>query len=135
VDDTLVRATTLKTVVEDLRGRGGVKEVHVRIGNPPIMGPCFYGIDMPTIGELFAPAFLNGRQNGEVPTDKLDTMAAAIGADSLIYLSNERLIKAVALPKKDLCMACLTTEYPTPVGQQRYEQACEAAKTQPGNSA
>ena len=123
VDDTLVRGTTLKTVVEDLRERGKVKEVHVRIGNPPIMGPCFYGIDMPTIGELFAPSFLSGQRNGEVPPDRLEVMAADIGADSLIYLSVQRLVKAVGLPRKDLCMACLTTEYPTPVGQQRYQQA------------
>ena len=125
VDDTLVRGTTLRTVVEELRERGRVKEVHVRIGNPPIMGPCFYGIDMPTIGELYAPAFLNGQRDDDLSPQTLERMAAGIGADSLIYLSTKRLVKAVGLPKKNLCMACLNSKYPTPVGQQRYEEALQ----------
>ena len=129
VDDTLVRGTTLRTVVEELRDRGKVKEVHVRIGNPPIMGPCFYGIDMPTIGELYAPAFLNGGQRDEdLSPQMLERMAAGIGADSLIYLSAKRLVKAVGLPKKNLCMACLNSKYPTPVGQLRYEEALQAVQ-------
>ena len=127
VDDTLVRGTTLRTVVEELRERGKVKEVHVRIGNPPIMGPCFYGIDMPTVIELFAPPFLNGMRNGEVPPEVLERMAADIGADSLVYLTVKKLVKAVRVPKQDLCMACLNSEYPTPVGQERYLEALEAA--------
>ncbi|MCZ6557003.1 MAG: amidophosphoribosyltransferase [SAR324 cluster bacterium] len=127
VDDTLVRGTTLKTVVEELRERGKVKEVHVRIGNPPIMGPCFYGIDMPTVQELFAPPFLNGTRNGEVPPEILERMAAAIGADSLSYLSIKKLVIAVGLPKQHLCMACLNNDYPTPVGQERYKEALRNA--------
>jgi amidophosphoribosyltransferase len=127
VDDTLVRGTTLRTVVEELRQRGKVKEVHVRIGNPPVMGPCFYGIDMPTVKELFAPAFLNGNRNGEIPPATLERMAAEIGADSLVYLSQKRLVKAVGLPKQNLCMACLNGEYPTPMGEERYRGALRAA--------
>ncbi|MEE8435556.1 MAG: amidophosphoribosyltransferase, partial [bacterium] len=127
VDDTLVRGTTLGTVIEDLRERGRVKEVHVRIGNPPIMGPCFYGIDIPTIKELFAPAHMNGMRNGEIPPDRLERMAAEIGADSLTYLSMKGLFKAVGLPKSDLCLACLNSDYPTPVGRERYQEALAVA--------
>lgn len=123
VDDTLVRGTTLKSVIASLKERGRAKEVHVRIGCPPVMGPCFYGIDMPTVSELFAPPFVNGKVNGEhkAPTQaKLRKMADALGADSLSYLTMGRIVKAVGLPQEDLCLACINSRYPTPAGQQRY---------------
>lgn len=125
VDDTLVRGTTLKTVIQDLRERGRVKEVHVRIGNPPNMGPCFYGIDMPTVKELFAPAYFNGEAatSGPVPGHILERMASDLGADSLTYLSIERLVKALDLPQKDLCMACVDSQYPTKTGRLGYAEA------------
>ncbi|MDH4225256.1 MAG: amidophosphoribosyltransferase [Deltaproteobacteria bacterium] len=120
VDDTLVRATTLKTVIEELRLRGRVKEIHVRIGCPPIMGPCFYGIDMPTLGELFSPKFLNGTPMDTLPPPLLKKMAAELGADSLNFLPMPNLIKALGLPEENLCRACLDGKYPTPEGQRRY---------------
>ena len=123
VDDTLVRGTTLQAVVQDLRERGKVKEVHLRIGNPPIMGPCFYGIDMPTVKELFAPRFLNGGQNGQIPPAAVERMGAALDADSLQYLTIDRLIKAIDLPAEQLCMACIDSQYPTPSGRERYQEA------------
>jgi amidophosphoribosyltransferase len=136
VDDTLVRGTTLKTVISILKERGHAKEVHVRIGCPPVMGPCFYGIDMPTVAELFAPAFLNG--NGLNPLkgqaaspDVLRRMSDALGADSLSYLDIDRLVDAVDMPRKDLCMACLTAEYPTPAGAARYAESLLAHKQPP----
>src|SRR5205807_10265563 len=60
IEDTIVRSTTLKTLLSYLRERGGAKEVHVRVACPPIVAPCFYGIDMSTIRELFAPRFMAG---------------------------------------------------------------------------
>src|SRR5262249_228697 len=83
VDDTLVRGTTLQSVVSSIRERGGAKEIHVRIGCPPIMGPCFYGIDMPTVKELFAPPYLGGAAVNRIPPGVLQRMAREIGADSL----------------------------------------------------
>jgi amidophosphoribosyltransferase len=137
VDDTLVRGTTLKTVISILKERGRAKEVHVRIGCPPVMGPCFYGIDMPTVGELFAPAFLpsgggNGNGNGNGHPDRanpqaLARMAEALGADSLSYLGLEGLVRATGLPKGDLCMACINSDYPTPWGKERYQRSLEVA--------
>jgi amidophosphoribosyltransferase len=135
VDDTLVRATTLKTVIQDLRERGRAREIHVRIGSPPIMGPCFYGIDIPTVKELFAPPFLHaagahaGNGNGAkgVPPAVLERMAAQLGADSLVYLTLEGLVRAIGLPAENLCLACLDNHYPTPAGQARYEDAKRAA--------
>src|SRR5262249_55753244 len=58
IEDTIVRSTTLKSLLHHIRDRGGAREVHVRVACPPIIAPCFYGIDMSTIGELFAPRFM-----------------------------------------------------------------------------
>src|SRR5438477_7113341 len=60
IEDTIVRSTTLKALLHELRERGRAKEIHVRIACPPILAPCFYGIDMSTIRELFAPKFMKG---------------------------------------------------------------------------
>lgn len=97
VDDSIVRGTTMRRLVSLLR-KAGAKEVHVRIASPPIRHPCYMGIDIPTRHELIA-AF-----------GSVEKVRGAIGADSLAYLSVEGLIRAVG--KKDLCLACLTGEYP-----------------------
>jgi amidophosphoribosyltransferase len=123
VDDTLVRGTTLRAVISSIREQGGAREVHVRIGCPPIMGPCFYGIDMPTVKELFAPPYLAGQAVDRVLPGVLQRMARELGADSLAYLSMEGLLKALELPRQNLCMACITSEYPTAMGRDRYLEA------------
>ncbi|ASJ10357.1 amidophosphoribosyltransferase [Thermococcus sp. P6] len=97
VDDSIVRGTTMRHIVEMLR-RAGAREVHVRIASPPIRYPCYMGIDIPTRHELIA-AF-----------GGVERVRKRIGADSLAYLSVEGLKKV--LGKEDLCMACLTGEYP-----------------------
>src|SRR5438552_10703706 len=80
VEDTIVRSTTLKSLLRVLRERGGAREIHVRVACPPIIAPCFYGIDMSTIKELFAPRFMHGPR----PTpEELQAMATELGADSL----------------------------------------------------
>src|SRR6516162_9365489 len=66
IEDTIVRSTTLKSLLHHIRDRGGAREVHVRIACPPIVAPCFYGIDMSTVRELFAPRFMEGPR----PTEK-----------------------------------------------------------------
>src|SRR5207249_1120181 len=65
IEDTIVRSTTLKSLVHHLRDRGGAREIHVRIACPPIVAPCFYGIDMSTVRELFAPRFMHGERPTE----------------------------------------------------------------------
>ncbi len=62
VEDSIVRSTTMRVLIHRLRELGGVREIHVRVACPPIIAPCFYGIDMSTVGELFAPPFLHGGQ-------------------------------------------------------------------------
>lgn len=118
VEDSIVRSTTLQILLKHLREQGGAAEIHVRVACPPIIGPCFYGIDMSTVKELFAPKFMAGK----VPTvAEQDAMAEALGADSLFYLPVDAVARCIDLPAERLCRACLTNEYPTPVGEQLYQ--------------
>lgn len=128
VEDTIVRATTMQALITLLRERGGVKEVHVRVGCPPIIAPCFYGIDMSTIGELFAPKFMQPGQI-ELTPELEQEMADTLGADSLRYLPVEAIARCVDLPCSSLCQACIDTKYPTPCGQKLFDQALEIAKS------
>jgi amidophosphoribosyltransferase len=120
VEDTIVRSTTMKTLLHDIRDRGGAKEIHVRVACPPIVAPCFYGIDMSTIQELFAPRFMKGPRPTE---ENLQAMAAELGADSLYYLPLEAVARCIGLDASRLCRACLTGQYPTRTGEQLYELA------------
>jgi amidophosphoribosyltransferase len=120
VEDSIVRSTTMRVLLHRIRKLGGAKEIHVRVACPPIVAPCFYGIDMSTVDELFAPRILRGRPlNDEVQTE----MAEALGADSLRYLPVESIAKAINLPAGNLCQACITSRYPTEHGQRLYQIA------------
>ncbi|MBX7105138.1 MAG: amidophosphoribosyltransferase, partial [Gemmataceae bacterium] len=94
IEDTIVRSTTMKSLLHHLRERGGAREVHVRVACPPIVAPCFYGIDMSTIKELFAPRFMAG---GRPTVAEQDAMAKELGADSLCYLPIESVAQAIGL--------------------------------------
>lgn len=121
VEDTIVRSTTMKTLVSQLRLRGKVREVHVRVACPPIVAPCFYGIDMSTVGELFATNYLS---RGQALTAEVQArMAKDLGADSLRYLPAEELAACIGLESNRLCRACVSGNYPTPAGQEMYEIA------------
>ena len=100
VDDSIVRGTTLKKLVSMLR-RAGAKEVHVRIGCPPIIAPCYYGVDMKTRDQFIATKHT------------VDQICEIIGADSLGYISLEGLVEAIGIEEKDLCLACINNRYPT----------------------
>jgi amidophosphoribosyltransferase len=126
IDDSIVRGTTSKMIVEMLRN-AGAKEVHMRISCPPIVSPCFYGIDMSTFDELIAAR--NIKNPAEGPTEKEnEEIASEIGADSLIYQTADNLVKAIGLPRGDLCMACLNGDYPTECGSVMCKIAAENAK-------
>lgn len=125
VDDSIVRATTLKELLRLLRERGKVKEIHVRIACPPIIAPCYYGIDMSTIGELFAP---NVMQGIVITPEEEQKMADLIGADSVRYLPVEAVAKCVGLPRENLCQACVDTVYPTAAGEKLYQLAVDDFK-------
>lgn len=120
VEDSIVRSTTLQHLLKHVREQGGAREVHVRVACPPILAPCFYGIDMSTVTQLFAPKFMAGL----VPSvAEQDAMARELGADSLFYLPAESIARCIGLPADRLCRACITGEYPTPPGQKLYQLA------------
>jgi len=112
VEDSIVRGTTLKALVERI-WRVGAREIHVRVACPPILFPCFYGIDMSTVSELFAPQFLH---EGPLTPQVEARMATHLGATSLRYLPVESVARAIGLEADQLCQACITGEYPTPSG-------------------
>jgi amidophosphoribosyltransferase len=116
VDDSIVRGNTMRQLVSMLFDAGAAA-VHVRVSSPPVIGPCFYGIDLAAEDELVAA----GRT--------VEQVRAHIGATSLAYLSLEGLQEAVRRPESAVCRACLTGQYPTAVpedralGKLRYELA------------
>lgn len=121
VEDSIVRSTTMKALLKRIREEGGAREIHVRVACPPIVAPCFYGIDMSTIGQLFAPNFY---RPGELLTDAIqDEMAAKLGCDTLRYLPIDSVARAIGIPNDGLCQACITCDYPTPTGQRLYQIA------------
>ncbi|EAQ81945.1 amidophosphoribosyltransferase [Blastopirellula marina] len=122
VEDSIVRSTTMRVLLDRLRDRGGVKEIHVRVACPPIIAPCFYGIDMSTIGELFAPPFL---PDGQLTEEAQAEMAVALGADSVRFLPRAAISRAVGLSGEQLCQACISGDYPTVGGERLYQVALD----------
>ncbi len=120
VEDSIVRSTTMRALVNEIRTRGGAREVHLRVACPPIIAPCYYGIDMSTIDELVAPRFAD-LPGGLLSFDAQQRLAKELGANSLRYLPLESLARSVGLSEDRLCRACVTGEYPTPTGQRLYQ--------------
>ena len=119
VEDSIVRSTTMKALLQRVRDEGGAREIHVRVACPPIVAPCFYGIDMSTIDQLFAPRYY---APGEPLTFEIqDKMAADLGCESLRYLPIESVARAIGIGKDGLCQACINCEYPTPTGEKLYQ--------------
>jgi amidophosphoribosyltransferase len=117
VEDSIVRSTTMKVLLDRIRTLGGAKEIHVRVACPPIVAPCFYGIDMSTVDELFAPKFL---EQGLLTEAGQQRMAQSLGCDTLRYLPVDAISRAIQMEKNQLCQACLTGSYPTEHGQRLY---------------
>jgi len=126
VEDSIVRSTTMRVLLGRMRSLGRAREIHVRVACPPIVAPCFYGIDMSTIDELFAPEFLAG---GPLTEEAQQRMAAQLGADSLRYLPVESVARSIGFPPDELCQACLTGRYPTPAGERLYQIALEQSQS------
>jgi amidophosphoribosyltransferase len=102
VDDSIVRGTTTRAMVQMLR-ESGAAEVHMRISSPPYRWPCFYGMDTGSRGELLAA-------NMDV-----EEIRVYLGVDTLSYLSLDGLLTAVGAPGAGFCNACLTGEYPVAI--------------------
>lgn len=112
VDDSIVRGTTSKQLVKLIR-EAEPAEVHFRVSSPPIMHPCYYGMDFPSESELFANQF-----DGDV-----ERMRKELNVDSLAYLSLEKLLDSVPVDEhRNYCTACFSGEYPTDVEINRKEE-------------
>jgi amidophosphoribosyltransferase len=112
IDDSIVRGTTSGQLV-DLMDEAGAEEVHVRIGAPPIVAPCYMGIDMASREELIAA------------DRSVDDIAEEIGADSLAYLSTDAVASALDFDRADLCMGCVTGEYPYDIEGEETDRPVE----------
>lgn len=137
IDDSLVRGSTIKGLVERLRTEGGARSVHLRLASPPVSSPCFYGINFPTVTELLSRRFSTGHltPDGVLPQEVLDAMARELNVDSIKYLPVPEIPKALGQKQEHLCMACVTKEYPTRTGmelamveEKRAFEACQCQK-------
>jgi amidophosphoribosyltransferase len=118
VDDSIVRGTTSRALVQLIR-QAGASEVHLRVGSPPITGPCYYGIDTPTKSELIASHH------------DVEQIRAHLGVDTLGYLSLDGMLQAAAGAGDpgDFCHACFSGDYPTEISAD-LERARNAAPLQ-----
>ena len=111
VDDSIVRGTTCKALVEILRSVGAA-EVHLRISSPPVKGPCYYGVDTPQKNQLLA-----GRE------EDMEKIQKFVGADSLAYLSYQNLMELEGNGEAgEFCSACFSGKYPTPLYENTFKE-------------
>ena len=109
VDDSIVRGTTMKQIVALVR-QVGAKKIHLRISCPPIIAPCFYGVDMQQYKQFIANE------------KTVEEIGRFIGVDSIAYNTIDNLVEALGIPRKSLCMACLNEDYPSELGGLRAKQ-------------
>jgi amidophosphoribosyltransferase len=111
-EDSIVRGDTTKVAIEKLR-RSGAKKVYMFVTFPRIIGPCFYGIDMATYRELIGS------------NHSAEEIAKIIGADAVCYQSIDGLVRATGQTRDQLCLACVTGKYPTPLAQKMADEMKE----------
>jgi amidophosphoribosyltransferase len=115
VDDSIVRGDTMRGNIKRLR-EAGAREIHLFITYPQIVGPCFYGIDMSSYGEL-----IGARMTSEEMTEEL-------GADSVNYMPINEYIRETGMRRDQLCLGCISNEYPTPVAHKIAEEIMKSLK-------
>jgi len=125
VEDSIVRSTTMRVLLKRIRELGHTKEIHVRAACPPIVAPCFYGVDMSTYSELFVPQYMEGAplEGWKITREIENRMAADLGADSVRYLPIDSVARAIGLAPDQLCQACITGKYPTIWGNKLAQEA------------
>jgi len=124
VDDSLVRGTTSRKIVEMLK-RAGAKEIHMRISAPPTTHSCFYGLDTPTRAELIASS------------NTIDEIATYVGCTSLSYLTHTGLLNSLDVDESDdsgFCSACFTGEYPVAIEDAKTAKLVSISKRQPASA-
>lgn len=108
VDDSIVRGTTMRRIVRMLRA-AGAKEVHLRIGAPAIIAPCYLGIDMSTRDELIAA------------NNTVEEICEHVGADSLAFISIPGIVEAIGFPADEMCLGCVDEQYPVPISGEKLK--------------
>jgi amidophosphoribosyltransferase len=111
-EDSIVRGDTTKVTIRKLRS-AGAKKVYMFVTFPRIIGPCFYGIDMATYGQLIGS------------NHSAEEIAKIIGADAVCYQSIDGLVRATGQTRDQLCLACITGKYPTPLAQKMADEMKE----------
>ena len=99
----------MKGLIDFIKTNGNPKEIHVRVSCPPIMFPCFYGIDMGSKKEFIARAEIDNKK-------RIEEIRKELGVNSIVYQSFEGLFNAIGFNEKELCLACLNGTYPTKKG-------------------
>ncbi len=122
VEDSIVRSTTMNALLTRVRD-AGAREIHVRVACPPIIAPCYYGIDMTTIEQLIGPKYFG--LDGDLSDAAQQALADKLGADTLRYLPVVAISRAIGLPADHLCRACVGGGYPTAEGQSLYQIAVD----------
>ncbi len=115
VEDSIVRGTTSRGRVRALR-EAGAKEIHMMVSCPPLISPCFYGIDFPTKKELIAS------------NRTLEQVREFVGVDTLNYISIEGMLNSMLLPKEEFCTACFTGNYPTTICKPPSKKSLEKSR-------
>ncbi len=109
IDDSIIRGNTMNHIISLLR-KYGAREVHVRIGSPQVIAPCFFGVDMKTKNEFIA-------------ADKtVEEIRNELGADSLGYVSIDGLVDGIGMGRDKLCIGCLTGNYPIPLPEDKVSR-------------
>ncbi|RBQ22956.1 Glutamine--fructose-6-phosphate aminotransferase [isomerizing] [Candidatus Methanobinarius endosymbioticus] len=102
IDDSIVRGTTSESLIEVLR-EVGAKEIHLMIGCPPVIAPCYYGVAMASKDELIAA------------NNSVEEIKEKLGVDSLGYINLDDLVDSIGIPATELCLGCVNEEYPTKI--------------------
>jgi amidophosphoribosyltransferase len=114
VDDSVIRGTTTRAMVDMLRD-AGASEIHLRVSSPPYAWPCFYGIDTPSREDLLAAQL------------SVDEIGRYLGVDSIAYLTLDNLVRAIDAPGAGFCDACLTGDYPVAISPAPSKEVLEVA--------
>jgi amidophosphoribosyltransferase len=128
IEDSIVRGNTLgKKLIKKIKAESSPASIHVCIGFPPVQAPCFYGIDMSTLGQLMVTDYQKQYGNIYTANNELDPhfekwCAEKLEVDSVTFLTTDRYLKAIGIKKDESCTACCTAEYPTPCGKQKYDE-------------
>ncbi len=123
IDDSIVRGPTMQEIIRLLRADPTMqpKSVHVRIAFPPVLAPCFYGINMSTLEELFMTKFRLMERDGATQGQIQIEMAKDLGADSVSFLPVSMVSDVLGMDDAELCHACTRSQYPTESGQCKHD--------------